>query len=315
MDSCDPAVWDDDAAVASLRALALTSPQTPAPGGAGAAPVPAHSASAPPSATPSAETDAGGVAPILLGDDALVRRFLRARRGDAALALDMLRQHSAWRRSVCGAWWPGGHVHLDKVRRQLATGKAFVHGTDMHGRPVAWIRVGRHFNDTPREEIESLVLFTIDEVCARCDALGVEQATIVCDFDNFGFSNNDTEAASFLMKTLSSNFPERLARMVFVRESVLFWAGWQVIKLFIDERTSRKIVFLGSSYRQGLLELFNDAQLPRWLGGTDDYEFAAEHATRDGRGGPNDYVHRFARQPQADPSAVLRVSERQRADD
>lgn len=279
--SPDPPSWDDAAAVASLRALALASPQTPAPAGAASEP-----------SSGSAPSDAA-VAPILLGDDALVRRFLRARRGDAALALDMLRQHSAWRRSVCGAWWPGGHVPLDKVRRQLATGKAFVHGTDVHGRPAAWIRVGRHFNDTPREEVESLVLFTIDEVCARCDAQGVEQATIVCDFDGFGFANQDTEAASFLMKTLSSNFPERLARMVFVRESVLFWAGWQVIKLFVDERTSRKISFLGSSYRQGLLELFDDAQLPIWLGGKDEYEFRDEHATRDERGGPNDYIHRF----------------------
>jgi hypothetical protein len=163
------------------------------------------------------------------------------------------------------------------VRAQLASGKADCHGADRKGRPAAWVRVRLHDAKAPREEVFLMTTFLIDEAVARCEVSGCEQASVVIDFEGFGMANHDIEAASHLMSLLSSNFPERLGALIFVRESLLFWMAWKVISLFVDARTARKISFLGTSFREALLAEIDDAVIPKWLGGQSDYSFAVEH--------------------------------------
>ena len=294
-DGGDEAGWDTPQQVATLVDLLLAapdassssspaSPRVTSGGGGGGGGTPSAAAGG---GTPAA----GGcatVAPSLLEDARLLRRFLRARRGDARAAAAMVRRHSEWRAAACGSWWPGANAPLALVRAQLATGKAFCHGVDRQGRPAAWVRVRLHEASAARADIERLTIFVIDEVAARCEALGKEQASVVIDFEGFGMANYDVEAASFLMKTLSDNFPERLARLLFVRESMLFNMAWKIISLFVDARTARKISFLGSDFRAALLAEFDDAQIPTWLGGSSAYVFDVAHV--DAPGGPNPFV-------------------------
>jgi len=261
----DESSWDSDAQVAALLGLLRASDEA--------------------AAAAAAAGGAAAVAPRLLEDRRLLRRFLRARRGDVEAAAAMLRAHSAWRAEKCGGWWPEANVPVAKVRAQLASGKAYCHGADRKGRPAAWVRVRLHDAKAPREEVFLMTMFLIDEAMARCEASGCEQASVVLDFEGFGMSNYDIEAASHLMGLLSSNYPERLGTLIFVRESLLFWMAWKVVSLFVDARTARKISFLGSDFRGALQREFDDAAVPAWLGGTSDYVYDAAHV--DAPTGPN----------------------------
>jgi hypothetical protein len=260
----DEASWDSEAQVAALLGLLRASGEAASSAAAGGG---------------------AAVAPRLLEDRRLLRRFLRARRGDVEAAAAMLRAHSAWRAEKCGGWWPEANVPVARVRAQLASGKAYCHGADRKGRPAAWVRVRLHDAKAPREEVFLMTTFLIDEAVARCEVSGCEQASVVIDFEGFGMANHDIEAASHLMSLLSSNFPERLGALIFVRESLLFWMAWKVVSLFVDARTARKISFLGSDFRGALLREFDDAAVPAWLGGASDYVYDAAHV--DAPAGPN----------------------------
>jgi hypothetical protein len=138
---------------------------------------------------------AGGTAlDPLFRDAATVRRYLRARRGDVGKALDMLMKTQAWRREATPAW-PAANAAVELVRKDVASGKAYIHGVDRKGRPLTFVRVCLHDAREAREEIERFVLFLIDESIARCDRPphNSEQFSVVIDFEGFGYSNFDKD--------------------------------------------------------------------------------------------------------------------------
>lgn len=112
--------------------------------------------------------------------DALVLRFLRARKWDVEKALVMLVSTMHWRhnemhvddeimaRGDCFAIEdektksPTSQVSKDFMA-QLRMGKSFLHGTDKHGRPICVVRVRLHRQGEQCEEsLEKYTVYTIE---------------------------------------------------------------------------------------------------------------------------------------------------------
>lgn len=223
----------------------------------------------------------------LSDDEPLLKRFLRARKGDCAKALELLKAHSEWRKTACPNW-PNSTIEYSLVADECNSGKAWCFGSDRKGRPLAWVIVSKHLATTDRKVIRDFTIFLIDEIIARCDASGIEQGSIVIDLNGFSTANSDVDAGGYMIECLSANYPERMGRMLFLRESWLFGLAWKVISLFVDSRTANKISFLGHSFRDKLLEEIDDEFIPTWLGGKSSYVYDPRHIKD--ISGPNPYL-------------------------
>jgi len=62
-------------------------------------------------------------------------------------------------------------------------------------------------------------------------------------------------------------YPECLGTMYFINAPFLFSTVWSGIKIFLDPNTQNKIKILGSNYKNELLQVINEDNLPDFLGG------------------------------------------------
>jgi hypothetical protein len=126
-----------------------------------------------------------GLAYIFSSDDACLRRFLRARRGDVAKALHMLLEHQAWRRSET-PWWPHRSCPLEHIAEDWRAGKAYIHGEDGTGSTLAFVQAALHDKNEDRLQLKRFIGFLNDEAVARLESSGVEprpsQMTIIVSF-------------------------------------------------------------------------------------------------------------------------------------
>jgi hypothetical protein len=230
---------------------------------------------------------------IFTEDTECLKRFLRARRGDVPKALEMLLAHQTFRLTDT-PWWPVQNAPLDSMSEDIHGGKAWVDvGRDKLGHPVSFIRVKLHDASQDAAKSHRFVTFLMDETLARLDRPphNASQFSMVIDFEDFGRANFDTDIALFILKGLQTNFPERLYRLYFVRETWLFWALWKILSVFIDARSAAKIQFLGGSYLPALLEDMDAETIPTWLGGKNEYAYQPWHVLEPSKeGNPNPYI-------------------------
>ncbi|XP_006069880.1 SEC14-like protein 3 isoform X3 [Bubalus bubalis] len=103
--------------------------------------------------------------------------------------------------------------------------------------------------------------------------LGRKIETIVMIFDCEGlglkhFWKPLVEVYQEFFGLLEENYPETLKFMLIVKATKLFPVGYNLMKPFLSEDTRRKIVVLGSNWKEGLLKLISPEQLPAQFGGT-----------------------------------------------
>lgn len=133
--------------------------------------------------------------------DALLLRFLRARKWDVEKALVMM---------VSTMHWRGQEVHVEDIARegeatafaaektdktaegfmkQLRMGKSYIHGTDREERPVCYVNVRLHkaADQTP-ESLERYTIYLIETTRLMLKQ-PVDTAAIVFDMTGFGMAN------------------------------------------------------------------------------------------------------------------------------
>lgn len=112
--------------------------------------------------------------------DALLLRFLRARKWDVNAAMVMFVSTIHWRakemhvdddimyngeeRAIKDSWGKGGDKKEgDDFMAQLRMGKSFLHGTDKDGRPCCYVRVRLHKQGEQSEKsLERFTVYTIE---------------------------------------------------------------------------------------------------------------------------------------------------------
>jgi hypothetical protein len=171
--------------------------------------------------------------------DALVLRFLRARKWDVEKALVMLVATMNWRHNDMkvdadimknGDAFaiedektdsPTKQISADMMK-QLRMGKSFLHGTDKQGRPICVVRVRLHKAGQECEEsLERYTVYIIETARMTLEP-PVDTACIVFDMTGFSMANMDYTPVKFMIKCFEANYPESLGAVLVHKAPWLF---------------------------------------------------------------------------------------------
>jgi hypothetical protein len=163
--------------------------------------------------------------------------------------------------------------------------KVYPHGyhkTDKLGRPIyielqSKIDLKKVFKVTSEERIIKYYIKEYERLlkyrfpaCTKDAGRIIEQSLTIIDVDGLGLSILSGDVKKFLKlaaDVAQNYYPEMLGQMVIINSGFFFSALWSIVKGFIDEKTSKKILVEKSKYKTKLLELVDADNLPSFLGG------------------------------------------------
>ncbi|OCL05333.1 CRAL/TRIO domain-containing protein [Glonium stellatum] len=221
--------------------------------------------------------------------DALLLRFLRARKWDVDKALVMLISTMHWRAEEM-------HVDDDIIRRgeagmledskssdaktkkegedfmaQIRLGKSYLHGVDNEGRPMCIVRVRLHRQGEQSEQsLERYTVYTI-ETARMLLRPPVDTATIVFDMTGFSMANMDYTPVKFMIKCFEANYPESLGAVLVHKAPWIFQGIWSIIRGWLDPVVAGKVHFTKST--EELESYIPRSQIPTELGGDENWVY------------------------------------------
>lgn len=221
--------------------------------------------------------------------DALLLRFLRARKWDADKALHMLISTMNWRATVMHVDddimrnGEGGAAEAEKGQdaaaktlahgflAQIRMGKSFLHGVDKAGRPICFVRVRLHRQGEQSEEALERYTVYIIETARMLLKPPVDTATVIFDMTGFSLANMDYTPVKFMIKCFEANYPESLGTVLVYKAPWVFQGIWKIIRGWLDPVVASKVHFLNNSKD---MASFVDLQgLPKEVDGLEDWEY------------------------------------------
>ena len=214
-------------------------------------------------------------------DDLFLLRFLRARKFDLEKTMEMFKKFLQWRIDM----------KVDELRESyemenlISIKKLYPHGyhrTDKEGRPI-------YIELYDKTDVKALFKITTEDKMVKyyikqyerqikyifpaCSAVvkrPVEQSCTILDANGIGITSLFGPIKGFVK--LASDigqdyYPEMLGKMTIVNVGFLFRAVWSMVKAFIDPKTQNKINLLKSTYKDDLLALIDEENLPSFFGG------------------------------------------------
>ena len=214
-------------------------------------------------------------------DDLFLLRFLRARKFDLEKTMEMFKKFLQWRIDM----------KVDELRESyqmenlIQIKKLYPHGyhkTDKQGRPI-------YIELYDKTDVKGLFKITTEDKMVKyyikqyerqikyifpaCSAVvkrPVEQSCTILDANGIGITSLFGPIKGFVK--LASDigqdyYPEMLGKMTIVNVGFLFRAVWSMVKAFIDPKTQNKINLLKSTYKDDLLALIDEENLPSFFGG------------------------------------------------
>ncbi|KAF3047556.1 hypothetical protein E8E12_010346 [Didymella heteroderae] len=222
--------------------------------------------------------------------DALLLRFLRARKWDVEKALVMMISTMQWRM---------GEMHVDdkivkngelgaleeaakssdaKAKKndedflvQLRMGKSYLHGLDNAGRPMCIVRARLHkAGEQTEESLERFTVYTI-ETARLLLRPPIDTATIVFDMTDFSMANMDYTPVKFMIKCFEANYPESLGTVLVYKAPWVFNAVWSIVRGWLDPVVAGKVSFVKNV--DELQKFVPKDQIPAELGGDEDWVY------------------------------------------
>ncbi|KAJ3317039.1 cytosolic factor, phosphatidylinositol/phosphatidylcholine transfer protein [Blyttiomyces sp. JEL0837] len=212
--------------------------------------------------------------------DALLLRFLRARKFDHDKTKLMFENCETWRKefNVDNVISTFTFPEFSEVKKIYPR---FYHKTDKMGRPIYFEILGnldtkKLFMITTSErlvtayvrEYEKTIRYRLP-ACSQYAKKPLEQGTTILDLKSVPLTqfNNVRKIIQQVSKIAQDYYPETLGRMFLINAPTLFTTVWTVVKPMLDENTVAKISVLGSSYQKALLECIDEGCLPVEYGG------------------------------------------------
>ncbi|KAK5133022.1 hypothetical protein LTR08_008227 [Meristemomyces frigidus] len=223
--------------------------------------------------------------------DALLLRFLRARKWDVHAALIMMVATMHWRSaemhvdddimlhgeaaafqtSTSPTASAAEKKEADDFITQMRMGKSFLHGTDKDGRPCCYVRARLHRQGEQSERsLEKFTVYAI-ETARMLLRSPVDTATIVFDMTDFSMANMDYTPVKFMIKCFEANYPESLGSVLVYKAPWIFQGVWKIIKGWLDPVVASKVHF--ASNVDDLTAWIPRSHISKDLGGDEDYTY------------------------------------------
>lgn len=200
--------------------------------------------------------------------DAVVLRFLRARKWNAERGTKMLMKALRWRMEfdIKTLIHQGESQLSDHI---LNSGMAYFHKEDKQNRPVMVLHA----------KLYDPQYFTLDEAQRFCiymietgkEYIVDETATLLFDMRGFSLSNFDYHFVTFFVNALEAYYPESLGACYVVDAPFVFNTVWTMIQGLLDPVIATKIKFVKL---QELQEFIAIDKLQKQFGGTDTWEYS-----------------------------------------
>ncbi|KAI8369813.1 CRAL-TRIO domain-containing protein [Choanephora cucurbitarum] len=188
--------------------------------------------------------------------DAVLLRFLRARKWDLDASYQMLANTLRWRLvmridDIVSLGESGMRDELNKLKpelgdcfiKQLNSGKAYLGGPDKMGRGICFINVSLHQKDEqPLEAIKLLTMYVM-ETSRVIVHQPIESACIVFNMDGFTLKNMDFDFVKFLVGCFEAYYPETLGSCLIHKAPWVFSTVWNLITPLLDPVVASKIHF------------------------------------------------------------------------
>ncbi|KAF5274856.1 hypothetical protein FQA39_LY07038 [Lamprigera yunnana] len=182
--------------------------------------------------------------PMQYHNDYSLKRYLRAFKSTND-AFQAILKTNKWRKeyglSNLNVDHPSvkGNMELDKAR--------VLKHRDMQGRPVIYIPAKNH-SATSRDvnELTQFIVYCLEEACKKCFEEVIDNLCIVFDLRDFSLSCMDYQILKNLIWLLSKHYPERLGICLVINAPSFFSGCWTVIKGWLDENTTNKVIFINS---------------------------------------------------------------------
>eukprot|EP00727_Mastigamoeba_balamuthi_P009928 m51a1_g5558 hypothetical protein (265) ;mRNA; r:561104-562049 len=197
---------------------------------------------------------------------ASLRRHLRARDGDVEAAERQVRATVEWRAAeAIDAMRPEDLAHVAALNA-LYTG-----GHDRAGNPIIVMRVGAYNPYSPEDRLRYVTQVMETVFPAGRDDADVK-ATWILDFSLFG-KKRSTDGRAVMKRTqavLQDHYPERLCRAFVVDPPWFFYWLYQIVSLFMSEKTRSKIVIVTGGVdrkREALGRFIDPGEMEQRFGG------------------------------------------------
>ncbi|KAH7904254.1 CRAL-TRIO domain-containing protein, partial [Hygrophoropsis aurantiaca] len=214
-------------------------------------------------------------------DDAMLLRFLRARKFDVPKAKVMLLGTEQWRKDfkvddIVKNFDFKEKEEVDKYYPQ------YYHKMDKDGRPIYIERLGLldikalYAITTQERQLQRLVFEyekSVNErlpACSKAVGHPVETSCTILDLNNVSLTNfyRVKDYVSHAASIGQDRYPESMGKFYIINAPWAFSTVWALIKPWLDEVTVSKIEILGSSYKDKLLAQITPENLPKEFGGT-----------------------------------------------
>lgn len=211
--------------------------------------------------------------------DPYLLRWLRARNFSIQKSEAMIRKHLEFRRQMKVDTIIEDFKPPEVIEKYVSGGMC---GYDQEGSPI-WYDVigpldpkGLLLSATKQDFLKTKISNTemLRRECKRqSQRLGknIESITLIYDCEGLGLKHMwkpAIETYGEVLTMFEDNYPEGLKRVFLIKAPAIFPMAYNLIKHFLCEETRRKIIILGSNWKEVLRKNIDPEQLPTVYGGT-----------------------------------------------
>ncbi|KAI5863584.1 CRAL/TRIO domain-containing protein [Durotheca rogersii] len=222
--------------------------------------------------------------------DALLLRFLRARKWNLQRALVMLMSTMNWRCSEARVddeimangeeFATANEKSSDQKSKKLAEdflaqirmGKSYCYGVDKAGRPICVVRARLHKAGEQSEEgLERFTVYLIETTRFMLNH-PIDTACVLFDLTGFSLANMDYTPVRFMIKCFEANYPESLGVVLVHKAPWVFQGIWKIVRGWLDPVVASKVHFTNTL--KDLEEFISAERIPTELEGTSGYTYS-----------------------------------------
>ncbi|CAF3664066.1 unnamed protein product [Rotaria sordida] len=203
--------------------------------------------------------------------DAVLLRWLRARKWNVSHALEQLIDTLKWR-FQWGVKQLVAEGESALCYEEILTGKTSYIGYDRVGRPITYVAAKDHIKGQfPLESTGKLAVLSM-EIGRKLLHNPVESVTVIFDMAGFSLKNMDYQHTQFLLNLLQNYYPESLGLALIVNAPWLFNSCWHIIKAWLDPVVESKIHFINNL--DDLTKFIDLSNIPKRLNGNNpDFKY------------------------------------------